>query len=193
MTVVLHALGSIAIWLAVAPIVPGIINKVKAWIAGRTGPPVLQLYYDLARLWRKGTVLSTSASPGHVAGPAVALIALGAATLLLPLGRAGSPLAFEGDALLFVYLMGLARFAMAAAAMDTGSAFEGMGARVLPLARQEPSEGRRSGDHEDEDQQHQLLADRPGSLRERHAGVRGRAARRAPLCAVTPDGYRRHG
>ena len=37
---------------------------------------------------------------------------------MLPLGRAGAPLAFEGDALLFVYLMGLARFAMAASAMD---------------------------------------------------------------------------
>ena len=43
-----------------APLLPGIINKVKAWVAGRRGPPVLQLYYDLARLWRKGTVLSTT-------------------------------------------------------------------------------------------------------------------------------------
>jgi formate hydrogenlyase subunit 4 len=128
MTVTLHVLLSIVVWLAVAPVVPGIINKVKAWFAGRTGPPVLQLYYDLARLWRKGTVLSTAASPGHVVGPAVALVALVAASLLLPLGRAGAPIAFEGDALLFVYLMGLARFAMAASAMDTGSAFEGMGA-----------------------------------------------------------------
>jgi formate hydrogenlyase subunit 4 len=128
MMTVLHALLSIVIWLAVAPIVPGIINKVKAWLAGRTGPPVLQLYYDLARLWRKGTVLSTAVSPGHIVGPAVAFVALVAASLLLPLGRAGAPIAFEGDALLFVYLMGLARFAMAASAMDTGSAFEGMGA-----------------------------------------------------------------
>lgn len=128
MTVVLHAVGSVVVWLAVAPLVPGIINKVKAWFAGRTGPPVLQLYYDLARLWRKGSVVSTAVSPGHLAGPAVAFISLIAATLLLPLGRAGAPLAFEGDAILFVYLMALARFAMAASAMDTGSSFEGMGA-----------------------------------------------------------------
>jgi hypothetical protein len=55
---------------------PGIINKVKAWVAGPRGPPVLQLYYDLAKLWRKGVVLSTLASPAFVAGPAVAWVAL---------------------------------------------------------------------------------------------------------------------
>jgi formate hydrogenlyase subunit 4 len=47
--------------------------------------------------------------------------------LFLPLGPAGSPLGFKGDALLFVYLLALARFCTASAAMETGSAFEGMG------------------------------------------------------------------
>jgi formate hydrogenlyase subunit 4 len=116
------------LWLLLAPLVPGIINKVKAWVAGRRGPPVLQLYYDLAKLWRKGVVLSTAVSPGHVAGPAVAWVALVCAALLLPAGPAGAPLAFRGDALLFVYLLALARFCTAGAALDTGSAFEGMGA-----------------------------------------------------------------
>lgn len=125
---VLRALASVIIWLVFAPLLPGVINRVKAWLAGRTGPPVLQLYYDLARLWRKGVVISTAVSPGHVAGPAVALVSLIGASLLLPVGHAGAPVAFEGDAVLFVYLMALARFCMAGAAMDTGSAFEGMGA-----------------------------------------------------------------
>jgi formate hydrogenlyase subunit 4 len=117
----------LAVWLLLAPLLPGIINKVKAWVAGRRGPPVLQLYYDLAKLWRKGIVLSTAVSPGHVAGPAIAWIAIVAAALLLPVGSAGAPLAFRGDALLFVYVLALARFCTAFAAMDTGSAFEGMG------------------------------------------------------------------
>ena len=125
---VLHALASVLVWLLFAPLLPGVINKVKAWLAGRTGPPVLQLYYDLARLWRKGVVLSTAVSPGHVAGPAVALVSLVGASLLLPVGHAGAPVSFEGDAVLFVYLLALARFSMAGAALDTGSAFEGMGA-----------------------------------------------------------------
>lgn len=118
----------LVVWLLLAPLVPGIINKVKAWVAGRRGPPVLQLYYDLAKLWRKGVVLSTAVSPGHVAGPAVAWVAMVCAALLLPAGPAGAPLAFRGDALLFVYLLALARFCTASAALDTGSAFEGMGA-----------------------------------------------------------------
>jgi formate hydrogenlyase subunit 4 len=114
-------------WLVLAPILPGIINKVKAWVAGRRGPPVLQLYYDLARLWRKGVVLSNLASPGFVAGPAIAWVAVVCASLFLPLGPAGAILSFQGDVILFVYLLALARFCTVWAAMETGSAFEGMG------------------------------------------------------------------
>ncbi len=118
----------IAFWLLLAPLLPGIINKVKAWVAGRRGPPVFQLYYDLAKLWRKGVVMSTLASPGFIAGPAVAWVALAGAAMLMPLGQAGSALSFRGDVLLLIYLLALARFCTAWAAMETGSAFEGMGA-----------------------------------------------------------------
>lgn len=124
---VLDTLARLAAWLLLAPLVPGVINKVKAWVAGRRGPPVLQLYFDLARLWRKGVVLSTTVSPGHVIGPAVAWVALVGAAMLVPLGPATASLAFAGDALLFVGLLAVARFAVALAALDTGSAFEGMG------------------------------------------------------------------
>lgn len=118
----------LVICLVAAPLLPGVINKVKAWVAGRRGPPVLQLYYDLARLWQKGVVLSTAASPGHIAGPAIAWVALVGAALLLPLGLGEASLSFRGDALLFIYLLALARFCTAGAALETGSAFEGMGA-----------------------------------------------------------------
>lgn len=118
----------LALWLVIAPLVPGIINKVKAWVAGRRGPPVLQLYYDLGRLWRKGVVLSTAVSPGHVTGPALAWAALAGAAMLLPVGSLWSTVVFRGDALLFVYLLALARFCTVSAALETGSAFEGMGA-----------------------------------------------------------------
>jgi formate hydrogenlyase subunit 4 len=47
---------------------------------------------------------------------------------LLPFGGLPAPISFEGDLILFVYLFGLARFFTAAAALDTGSSFEGMGA-----------------------------------------------------------------
>jgi len=125
---ILEFLARLAVWLFLAPLLPGIINKVKAWVAGRRGPPVLQLYYDLARLWRKGVVLSTLASPGFIVGPAIAWVAVLAAALLLPLGPLGATLSFRGDVILLIYLLALARFCTAWAALETGSAFEGMGA-----------------------------------------------------------------
>jgi len=128
LNLLLEVLLRLVVWLLLAPLLPGIINKVKAWVAGRRGPPVLQLYYDLARLWRKGVVLSTLASPGFIAGPAVAWIALAGAAILLPLGPAGALVSFRGDVLLLIYLLALARFGTAWAALETGSAFEGMGA-----------------------------------------------------------------
>jgi formate hydrogenlyase subunit 4 len=89
---------------------------------------VLQLYYDLIKLWQKEVVLSTLASPGFLAGPAIGWVAVMAAALLLPLGPAGGIVSFRGDVLLLIYLLALGRFCTAWAAMETGSAFEGMGA-----------------------------------------------------------------
>ncbi len=128
MILVIDMILRLAVWLLLAPLLPGIINKVKAWVAGRRGPPALQLYYDLAKLWRKGMVLSTLASPGFIAAPAVAWVALMGSAMLMPLGPAGSALSFRGDILLLIYLLALARFCTAWAAMETGSTFEGMGA-----------------------------------------------------------------
>lgn len=128
MIAVLELLLRLAAWLVLAPLLPGLINRVKAWAAGRRGPPVLQLYYDLARLWQKRVVLSTLASPGFIAGPAIAWIATLGAAVLLPLGPAGAVMSFRGDVLLLVYLLALARFGLTWAALETGSAFEGMGA-----------------------------------------------------------------
>jgi formate hydrogenlyase subunit 4 len=127
MNTALSILLRFAFWVLLAPLLPGVINKVKAWFAGRRGPPVLQLYYDLARLWCKGVVLSSSASPWHLLATAVAWVAILCAAMLLPLGPWDAPLGFRGDALLFVYLLALARFCIALASLETGSAFEGMG------------------------------------------------------------------
>lgn len=128
MTQTLHHILRLGIWLLLAPLLPGIINRVKAWVAGRRGPPVLQLYFDLLRLWKKNVVMSSLASPAFVILPAVAWAALLAAAMLVPLGSFGAGVSFRGDALLFLYLLALGRFCTAWAALETGSAFEGMGA-----------------------------------------------------------------
>ncbi len=109
------------------PVMLGIITKTKAVVAGRKGPPVLQPLYDTLKLLRKGAVYSTTTTWMFRLGPVVSLAAVLAASSLVPLS--GTPLiSFNGDAILFVYLLALGRFVTVTAALDTGSSFEGMGA-----------------------------------------------------------------
>jgi formate hydrogenlyase subunit 4 len=124
MNTVLHLLLA----LLLAPLVPGVINRVKARMAGRVGKPLLQTYFDLAKLLRKGAVISTTTSWFFVAGPAVSLAAVLCALLLLPGPGVAAPVRFGGDFMLMAYLLGLSRLAVILAALDTGSSFEGMGA-----------------------------------------------------------------
>jgi formate hydrogenlyase subunit 4 len=114
--------------LAGAPLLPGVINKTKALVAGRVGPPLLQTYFDLAKLARKESVLSSTTTWVFLAGPAVSLVVAVVASLFLPFTGPKAPLAFRGDLILFVYLFALGRFFTTVAALDTGSSFEGMGA-----------------------------------------------------------------
>lgn len=118
----------IALLLVVPPLLLGVITKTKALFAGRVGPSVLQPYYDLAKLMRKGLVLSTTSTWVFRAGPVITLAAVLLAGLLVPLGGFDAPIGFTGDLVLFAYLLALGRFFTTAAALDTGSPFEGMGA-----------------------------------------------------------------
>ena len=134
---VLHLL----IALGLAPFLYGVINRTKALYGGRHGQPWLQTYYDLWRLLRKGAVYSRTTTWVFRAGPIVGLAAVLTAMLMLPFGREPAVIAFQGDFILFVYLLGIARLFLVLAALDTGSAFEGMGANreVLYSALAEPA------------------------------------------------------
>lgn len=114
--------------LLLAPLLPGIISKVKAVFAGRRGRPLLQTYFDIAKLLGKGGVRSRSTTWVFAAAPAASLAGALCALALLPAGGSPSPLAFAGDVLLAAYALGMGRFATMLAALDTGSSFEGMGA-----------------------------------------------------------------
>jgi formate hydrogenlyase subunit 4 len=114
--------------LCLPPLLPGVINKTKACVAGRRGPPLLQLYFDLFKLARKEVVVSRVVTWVFAAAPAISLMALLTAGLLLPLGPLAAPFSFRGDWILFAYLLALGRFFTTMAALDTGSPFEGMGA-----------------------------------------------------------------
>jgi formate hydrogenlyase subunit 4 len=127
-TLLLNTAIHLLLLLALSPLLPGIVNRTKARMAGRTGQPLMQGYYDLAKLFRKEMVISRTTTWIFKAGPAVAWTATLLAGLMVPLGHQRPALSFAGDFVLLAYLLALGRFFMAAAAMDTGSPFEGMGA-----------------------------------------------------------------
>jgi len=114
--------------LLLAPLLFGIINKVTAFFAGRRGPRLLQLYYDMFKLSRKAGIFSRTTSGVLQLAPIMSLLATIMAMLFIPGGLFRSPLAFGGDVIFFCYLLGLSRMLTILAAMDTGSSFAGMGA-----------------------------------------------------------------
>ena len=114
--------------LILAPFLLGVINRTKAVLVGRRGAPLLQAYYDLGKLLRKGAVYSRTTTWVFRAAPAIGLASVVAALTLVPVSGIPAPLSFAGDLILFAYCLGLMRFFTVVAALDTGSAFEGMGA-----------------------------------------------------------------
>jgi len=123
-----NTLLHVALLLLAPPFYLGLIQRVKALAAGRTGPPLLQPYRDLARLFRKGAVFSVTTTWLFRAGPVLSLAATLIAGLLVPLQAGAAPLGFPGDVIALAGLLALARFVTILAALDTGSSFEGMGA-----------------------------------------------------------------
>jgi len=114
--------------LVCAPALLGIINRTKAVFAGRVGAPLLQPYYDIFKLLRKGAVYSGTTTWVLRAGPVIGVATTLVALACLPLAGLPAPLSFAGDFILVAYLLGLGRFMTINAALDTGSAFCGMGA-----------------------------------------------------------------
>ena len=114
--------------LVFAPLMAGIIGRVKAVFAGRRGPPLLQPYHDLWRLLRKGAVYSTATTWIFRVGPMVLLSTVVMALALVPFGKSPAVWQFPCDFIMLAYLLALGRFFMVSAALDTGSSFEGMGA-----------------------------------------------------------------
>jgi formate hydrogenlyase subunit 4 len=130
LTHVARTIAQVGLVVLAAPLVTGLIQKLKARLQCRRGASVWQPYRDLAKLLRKGTVESDTASPFFRAVPVLVLAATVTTAAMLPVlwapaGAAALPL---GDAILLVALLALARFLLAIGALDAGGAFGGMGA-----------------------------------------------------------------
>jgi len=113
--------------LAIAPLISGLIKTLKARLQTRRGPGVLQFYRDLYKLFRKGMVIPDTASWIFTAAPYVVFVTTALAGLMLPMISTEAPLGLFGGVLAIVYLLGLGRFFLALAGLDTGSSFGGLG------------------------------------------------------------------
>jgi formate hydrogenlyase subunit 4 len=114
--------------VVLAPLLPGLVQSAKGKLQGRRGPSPLQPYRELRRLWRRSRVAPEPRSAVYEAAPPVVGAALLLALLLLPIGSHAASWGLGNDALVLVGLLALARFAVGAAAWDTGSGFALMGA-----------------------------------------------------------------
>ena len=111
-----------------APLFLGVVHRTKAIFAGRTGLSLFQLYFDLAKMARKGAVYSRTTTWVFRLGPLASLAAALTALLLLPQGGFPAVFSFPGDFVALIFVLATSRFLTVIAALDTGSSFEGMGA-----------------------------------------------------------------
>lgn len=113
--------------LVFAPLLTGIIKKTKAFFQTRKGPNIFQPYFDLYKYMQKESVVSEHTSWIFRVTPLIYFSAMLVVVAIVPVVTTDSFLAFTGDLILIVYLFALARFFLALAGLDAGSAFGGMG------------------------------------------------------------------
>jgi len=125
---ILQGIISVLVIIGLAPLFAGLVNKQKAKLTGRVGAPILQPYYELQRLFKKETINATTSSFISRVAPILNFVSIIIAAAILPVGFWKPLISFNGDIILFAYILGLSRFFQILAAMDIGSSFEGMGA-----------------------------------------------------------------
>lgn len=124
-----------------APLVNGIIRKIKAFSQKRVGAPLLQMYFDIYKLLKKECVTSEVSSWIFKVTPYIVFSTALGAGLLVPILTVSLPGNMVGDLLLVIYTLALGRFFMMLGALDTGSTFGGMGSsrEALISSLAEPS------------------------------------------------------
>ncbi|RAI46118.1 respiratory chain complex I subunit 1 family protein [Rhodoplanes roseus] len=113
--------------VAIAPLIMGITRKVRARLLRRRGPPLVQPYLDLWKLMHKEVVVAPNASWVYRRAPYVVFAATWVAAGLVPTYATGLLFSWSADLIAVIALLGTARFALALAGMDVGTAFGGLG------------------------------------------------------------------
>ncbi|MFA9388252.1 MAG: respiratory chain complex I subunit 1 family protein [Prolixibacteraceae bacterium] len=106
----------------------GIVVRTKSLSSGRKGPGIFQPMKDIFRLWKKGSVISTTTSLIFQIAPTIYFASIVMAILMIPHGKLPGIISFDGDFVMFAYVLAIGKFMMIVSALDTGSSFEGMGA-----------------------------------------------------------------
>jgi formate hydrogenlyase subunit 4 len=141
MATISYLILQIVMIILLAPLANGMIGKIKALTQKRTGAPVLQMYFDLHKLMRKAAVVSDVSSWIFRATPYIVFATAVVAAMLVPVSVRILPDGIPGDMIMLFYILALGRFFICLAALDTGSAFGGMGSsrEVMISSLIEPS------------------------------------------------------
>ena len=130
-----------ALVLLLAPLLTGVVRKVKARLQRRRGPSLIQPYRDLRRLLGKEVVLADNASWLFRVAPYMIFAFTWVAASLVPTFATGLLFSWSGDLIVIIALLGSARFMLALAGMDIGTSFGGIGAsrEVMIASLAEPA------------------------------------------------------
>lgn len=119
---------SLILIIAASLFFTGVVNRTKSLASGRKGPGIFQNMKDILRLWQKGSVYSTTTSFIFQIAPTVYFASVLMAVLMIPHGSRPGIISFNGDFVMFAYLLAIGKFLLVISSLDTGSSFEGMGA-----------------------------------------------------------------
>jgi formate hydrogenlyase subunit 4 len=144
MVVISHILvqaAQMALVLALAPLLTGIVRKVKARLLRRRGASVIQPYRDLLKLLRKEVVLAENASWLFRVSPYLIFAATWLAAAFVPTFSTGLMFDWSADLIAIIALLGSARFFLALAGLDVGTSFGGIGSsrEVMIASLAEPA------------------------------------------------------
>lgn len=114
--------------ILLAPLLRGLVARLKARIQNRRGASIFRPYADLVKLFRKEDMVPPTASFVFRLAPIVLFAVTAAAAAFVPVLRSSALLGTKGDFFILVYLLALGRFVLMLGAMDGGSSFGGMGA-----------------------------------------------------------------
>jgi formate hydrogenlyase subunit 4 len=103
------------------------MRKVRSRLEGRAGAPIHQPLLDLRKLFAKQRMRPRDSSWVFGAGPVVLVATVVAVTAVSPLVTSSPPLGQSSDFFAVVFVLLLGSVLLALSALDTGTAFGGMG------------------------------------------------------------------